>query len=300
MSLGRLMTAMITPFNPDDTLNLPEAGRIARWLVDEGNDALVVAGTTGEAPTLSVEERLALFAAVKEAVGTRARIVAGTGGNDTRSSVSLTKQAAQLGVDGILAVVPYYNKPTQEGMLRHFGAIAEATTLPIIVYNIPSRTGTNMLPVTLLELARRYQNIVGVKESSGDFAQFTEILRNRRPGFQFWSGDDPLFVPSLAIGGDGLISVAAHLCARELKAILTAYDEGRAADAGELHRILSPLFAALFVTTNPIAVKWAMGQLGFNVGDVRSPLSALPDSLIPNLKRAIEPYIARAAAIVTH
>jgi 4-hydroxy-tetrahydrodipicolinate synthase len=295
--LGPLLTAMLTPFAPDGALDVREAARLARFLVDEGNDGLVVSGTTGESPALADDEKLALFSAVKNAVGDRAAVVAGTCGNNTHHSVELTKRAAALGVDAILVVVPYYNKPTQDGMLRHFGAIAEATTLPVIVYNIPSRTGANMLPATLLELARRHGNVAGVKESSGDFTQFAQILAERPAGFGFWSGDDHLFLPSLAIGGDGLISVAAHLCAREYRALLAAYRGGDPTRAAELHRALAPLVAALFATTNPIPVKWAMNELGFALGECRSPLGAMPDAVAERLRPLLEPYRERVRAL---
>jgi 4-hydroxy-tetrahydrodipicolinate synthase len=256
-----------------------------------------VCGTTGESPALSGDERLALFGAVKNALGPRATVIAGTGSNNTRASVALTQRAEQAGVDGILAVVPYYNKPTQDGMLRHFGAIAESTRLPIIVYNIPGRTGANMLPATLRQLAERYPNITGVKESSGDFAQFSAILKDRRNGFGFWSGDDHLFLPALAIGADGIVSVAAHLCGREMREMMEAHDRGDVARAGALHLQLSPLFAALFATTSPIPVKWAMGQLGFSVGECRSPLGAMPEPLKATLEPLLAPYRERAHAL---
>jgi 4-hydroxy-tetrahydrodipicolinate synthase len=293
-TIGPLLTAMLTPFDSSDRVDLREAARLARYLVDEGNDGLVVSGTTGESPALEDEEKLELFAAVKAAVGERAAVVAGTGGNNTRHSVELTKQAEQLGVDGILAVVPYYNKPTQDGMLRHFGAIAEATRLPVIIYNIPARTGANMLPATLLELARRHPNIAGVKESSGDCAQFSAILRERPPGFGFWVGDDHMFLASLALGGDGLISVSAHLCARELREMREAFVRGDVARASAIHLSLSSLVAALFATTSPIPVKWAMNQLGFALGPCRSPLGTIPDGLAATLGPMLEPYRERA------
>ncbi len=265
--LGRLLTAMITPFDERGAVDAAEAVRIARFLVERGNDGVVVSGTTGESPALETEEKLALFRGIKDALGASATVIAGTGGNNTHHSVELTKAAEQCGADGILAVVPYYNKPTQDGMLLHFGAIAEATPLPIIVYNIPGRTGANMLPATFAELTRRHANIAGIKESTGDTAQFTEVLRTRtREDVTFWSGDDHMFLPSLAVGGYGLISVAGHLVSRELKAMAEAFDGGDVDTAGRIHRDLAPLVAALFKTTSPIPVKWAMGRYGFRVG----------------------------------
>jgi 4-hydroxy-tetrahydrodipicolinate synthase len=296
--IGPLLTAMLTPFDAAGAVDLDEAARLARFLVEQGNHGLVVCGTTGESPALDDDEKLALFAATKNAAGDRAAIVAGTGGNNTRHSVALTRRAEAAGADGILAVVPYYNKPTQDGMLAHFGAIAEATSLPVIVYNIPSRTGANMLPATLLELARRHGNIAGVKESSGDFAQFSAILRDRPRDFGFWCGDDHLFLPSLALGGDGLISVAAHLCARELRLLLDAFRAGDTAGAAHLHLALSPLFAKLFATTSPIPVKWAMNEIGFALGPCRSPLGAMPADLAEALRPLLAEFRPRAGAML--
>jgi 4-hydroxy-tetrahydrodipicolinate synthase len=293
---GSLLTAMLTPFDERGDVDLAQAARLARYLVDEGNDGLVVCGTTGESPALDDAEKLALFGAVKDAVGERAAVIAGTGGNNTRHSVDLSKRAAALGVDGILAVVPYYNKPTQDGMLGHFGEIADATPLPVMIYNIPARTGSNMLPATLLELARRHPTIAGVKESSGDCSQFTEILRQRPPGFGFWVGDDHLFLPSLALGGDGLVSVAAHLCAREYVALARAFRAGDVATAARLHGELAPLVAALFATTSPIPVKWALDELGFALGPCRSPLGAMPPEIAARLRPLLDPFRDRIDA----
>jgi 4-hydroxy-tetrahydrodipicolinate synthase len=295
--LGRLLTAMVTPFTADDAVDTALAGRLAKWLIKEGNDGVVVAGTTGESPTLTSDEKLALFEAVMQAVEPGSTIIANTGGYDTRSSVALTKKAEALGVSGILAVVPYYNKPTQEGMMLHFGAIAEATKLPIIIYNIPSRTNVDMSAHTLLELAKRHPNILGVKESSGNFSQFTQILRERKPEFTFWCGDDPLFLPSLAVGGDGLISVAGHLCARELRAMLQAFRAGDIKQATEIHLALSPLFAEIFCVSNPSPIKWALADLGCPVGAVRPPLAPLPQDYVASLRALIKPYHERVQAI---
>jgi 4-hydroxy-tetrahydrodipicolinate synthase len=294
--VGRLLTAMVTPFDARDHVDLSEAARLARFLIAQGNDGLVVSGTTGESPALEDEEKLDLFRACKEALGTSGSVVAGTGGNNTRHSVEFSKAAEACGADAILAVVPYYNKPTQDGMLRHFGAIAEATSLPVIVYNVPGRTSANMLPVTLIELAKRHENIAGVKESSGDFAQFSAILRDRPEGFGFWCGDDNLFLPSLAVGGDGLVGVASHLCARELREMLEAYASGNVTRAAAIHLELSELFATLFATTSPIPVKWALNQLGFACGPCRSPLGTMPAALEERLRPLLAPYRERARA----
>lgn len=288
--LGTVITAMITPFDAKGEVDYREAARLAGWLIERGNDGLVVAGSTGEGQTLTPDERARLFSAVKAAAGERAAVIANAGSNDTRDSVRSVKAAEKAGADAILAVVPYYNKPPQSGMLAHFGAIAEATRLPIVIYNIPGRTGANMLPETLLELARRHENIVGVKESSGDLKQIGFILRDRTPGFTVWAGDDHLFLPCLAMGADGVVGVASHLCSREYVRMVQAHKSGNASEAARIHRSLLPLIDALFATTSPIPVKWAMNQLGFGAGECRLPLDAMPSHLARNLRPLLEEY----------
>lgn len=295
--LGRLLTAMLTPYASDGEVDYGEAARLAEHLIAIGNDGLVIAGTTGESPALETDEKLRLFSAVKQRLGNRGSVIANTGSYNTKHSVELTKKAAAVGVDGILAVVPYYNKPTQDGMLRHFGAIAESTDLPVVIYNIPGRTAANMLPATMKTLADRYGNIAGVKDSTGDLAQMTAVLRDRRKGFAFYSGDDHLFLPVLSIGGEGLISVAAHLCGPQLKAMMAAFDAGDNARAGMIHRELTPLFTALFATTSPIPLKWAMEELGWRVGDARSPLGIMPDELKDRLGGLLEAYRTAPATV---
>jgi 4-hydroxy-tetrahydrodipicolinate synthase len=288
---------MLTPFDSSDKVDYKEARRLARFLVDEGNDGLVVCGTTGEAPAMTELEQLTLFEEIKSEVGHRAAIVAGTGSYNTADTIAFTKQAEAVGVDAALVVVPYYNKPTQGGMLAHFGAVAEATALPIVVYNIPARTGVNMLPATLLELARRHANIAGVKESTGDCAQFTAILRDRPSDFAFWSGDDHMLLPALALGGEGVISVAAHLCARELRELIDAFANGAAPRAGQIHRDLAPLVATLFATSSPIPVKWAMNELGFSLGPCRPPIGEMTPDVADRLRPLLDPYRARCASV---
>jgi len=295
MKLGGIVTAMVTPFGEDGRVDLVEAARIACWLIDRGNDGLVLGGTTGEGPTLNVDERMALFRAVKGAVGEGAAVIGNCGTNDTHTSTALVDESAAEGVDAILAVVPYYNKPTQEGMLAHFGAIADATQLPVIVYNIPGRTGANMLPATLLELVRRHPNIRGVKESSGDLAQFADILRERPKDFVFFCGDDHLFLPSLALGADGVVGVATHFCSPEFRKMVDAMHAGRIAEAAAIHFELVPLFKALFAVSNPIPVKWAMRELGFHVGDARLPMGPMPEALKRQLGPLLERYKEGAA-----
>jgi 4-hydroxy-tetrahydrodipicolinate synthase len=290
VELGAIVTAMVTPFDDNGQLDLSEAQRLARWLVARGNDGLVVAGSTGEGQTLDAGERVALWRSIKKGVGGDAVVIANAGTNSTRESIAAVEAAEAAGVDAILAVVPYYNKPTQRGMIEHFGALAEATTLPIVIYNIPGRTGANMLPETLLELADDHSNIVGVKESSGDLKQIGMILAGRRPGFIVWSGDDHLFLPCLALGADGVVGVASHLCSPEYRRMLDAYRAGRVAEAAQIHASLLPLIDALFATTSPIPVKWAMGQLGFKVGACRLPLDEIPLAVADRLRPLLAPY----------
>lgn len=296
MQLGTILTAMVTPFDRRGELDLAEAKRLARWLIERGNDGLVVAGSTGEGQTLDARERTALWSTVKEAVGDAGVIVANAGTNSTRESVAAVKDAQAAGVDSILAVVPYYNKPTQSGMLAHFGAIAEATRLPVVIYNIPGRTAANMLPETLFELARRYENVAGVKESSGDLKQIGIVLRGRAKDFIVWAGDDHLFLPCLALGADGVVGVASHLCSPEYRRMLDAYRDGGVEEAAVIAASLLPLIDGLFATTSPIPIKWAMRELGFNVGECRLPLDGMPPALADRLRPLIAPYAAPVEA----
>ncbi|MBE3573524.1 MAG: 4-hydroxy-tetrahydrodipicolinate synthase [Moorella humiferrea] len=271
MPWGRILTAMVTPFTADGKLDLDGARRLAAHLVDHGSDGLVVAGTTGESPALSHEEKISLFKAVKEAVGGRAAVIAGTGTNSTAASIELSREAEALGLDGLMLVVPYYNRPSQEGLYRHFKAIAEAVNLPIILYNIPSRTGRNMEAATTLRLAE-IKNIVAVKEASGDLDQATAIIRDAPPGFLVYSGDDSLTLPLMAVGAYGVISVAAHVAGDKMQAMVRSFVSGDVAGAAALHRELFPLFKALFITSNPVPVKEALNMMGLPAGPVRLPL----------------------------
>jgi 4-hydroxy-tetrahydrodipicolinate synthase len=272
MEIGRLLTAMVTPFDDEGQVDYEQARRLARSLLDSGSDGLVVGGTTGEAPTLTHEEKLKLFAAVKEAVDGRAAVIAGTGTNNTAASVELSQEAERIGVDGLLLTVPYYNKPTQDGLYRHFEAIARATRLPCILYNIPSRTGVNMTVETTLRLSR-VPNIVGIKEASGDLAQIARIIDDAGEDFRLWSGDDAMTLPILAVGGYGVIAVVSHLTGAQLHRIIDDYLAGRTADAASGHRRLLPLMQTLMTAaSNPAPVKYALNQVGFQVGAPRLPL----------------------------
>jgi 4-hydroxy-tetrahydrodipicolinate synthase len=271
---GQVLTAMVTPFDSGMAVAYDKAAALAVHLVSHGSDGLVVAGSTGEAATLSDDERLKLFAAILDAVGDRAVVIGGTGTNDTAKSVRLTREAARLGMHGAMLVAPYYNKPSQEGLYRHFAAAAEAAPgLPLIVYNVPGRTGINILPETVVRLAA-IENIVAVKEASGNLEQMSEIIRRAHANFCLYSGDDALTLPALAVGGCGVISVASHLVGREIKQMITAFFAGDLAGAKALHLRMLPLFRAMFIATNPIPVKAAVNMLGFAAGDVRLPLVA--------------------------
>jgi len=272
-SFGRVLTAMVTPFNDDFSVNYKAAGELAKYLAAHGNDGLVVAGSTGEAATLSCEEKLKLFSVVLDAVGDKTTVIAGTGSNDTFASIRITKDAEKLGVHGAMLVGPYYNKPPQEGFYQHFKMIADETSLPIIVYNVPGRTASNILPPTVARLSR-IGNIVAVKEASGSLEQVSEIIRTAEPGFQVYSGDDGLTLPVLAVGGCGVISVAGHVVAERMQEMIAAYLSGNVKKAQEIHIELMPFFKVIFVTTNPIPIKTAVNLLGLNAGPLRPPLIA--------------------------
>jgi 4-hydroxy-tetrahydrodipicolinate synthase len=270
VELGRLITAMVTPFRPDGSLDLDGAQALARHLVAHGSDGIVVAGTTGEAPTLRREEKRDLFAAVVEAVRGRAAVVAGTGTYSTAESIELSEMAAGCGVDALLVVTPYYSRPPQSGLLRHFRAVAAATELPVILYDIPSRTGRKIEHPTLLELARE-PTIVGVKDAAGDLAG-TARLAAEAPGFRIWSGDDALTLAMLAVGAVGVVSVASHLVGDRIAEMIAAHDKGDPERAAEINRELVPLYEALFVTSNPIPIKAALAMVGLPAGPLRLPL----------------------------
>ncbi len=271
MDLGRLLTAMVTPMTRDGAVDYAQARRLALALIDSGSEGLVVTGTTGEAPTLTFAEKLRLWSDVKDAVGDRGAVLAGSGDNCTADSVEFSREAAKTGVDGLLLTCPYYNKPTQEGIYRHFAAIAEAVNLPCIVYNIPGRTGVNMTTATQVRISR-LANIAGVKESSADFAQIAEIIENAAPSYRVWSGNDEDAFSAMALGGYGVISVASHLVGRQLRTMIDALAAGETSDAATIHRRLLPLIDALFCLTNPIPVKYALNQIGFECGPFRLPM----------------------------
>ena len=276
--IGRLLTAMVTPFKADGALDLDAAQRLARLLVDNGSDGVVVFGTTGEAPALDDEEKIALLKAVKRALPGHT-VVAGTGTNDTRHSQEMTHRAVEAGADAILAVVPYYNKPPQEGMYRHFKAIAEAASgKPVVMYNIQGRTGVNMTAATTLRCAG-IPGIAGVKEASGDMDQMGLVCAGRPDGFNVWSGDDSFTLPLLAVGGYGVICVVSHIAGPAMKAMIEAHLAGDNAKARSIHGRLLPVIKALMTTaSNPIPIKQVVNRLGFPAGPFRLPLAPMPDA----------------------
>ena len=286
---GRVLTAMVTPFTEEGKVNFNAAAELASYLVKNGSDGLVVAGTTGESPTLTKEEKLELFKTVKEAVGSKVSVIAGTGSYSTEDSIYLSTLAEKVGVDGLLLVVPYYNKPTQEGMYRHFAAIAAKTSLPIMLYNIPSRTGKNMTPDTVLRLSE-ISNIIAIKESTGDFGQLTEFKSKLGDDFLIYSGDDALLLPMMALGAYGVVSVVSHLVGKQIKEMIDAFIAGDNSKALEIHLKLSPLFKTMFITTNPIPIKTALALQGHPVGGFRLPLCEASSEEVKIIKDILHKY----------
>jgi len=262
---------MVTPFNRDLSVNFDLAGKLARRLIQSGSDGLVIAGTTGESPTLTKEEKIRLFKVVVEEVGGEAPVIANTGGNSTAESINLTQAAQKVGIDGVMLVAPYYNKPSQEGMFEHFKSVAESTDLPIIIYNIPGRTSVNLLPRTIANLAE-IGNIVAIKESSGNMDQISELRMSLPDRFSIYSGDDSLTLPILSLGGKGVISVASHLVGERMQEMVNAFISGNVTLAKNIHLGLYPFFKCIFITTNPVPIKCALNMAGWPVGAPRLPL----------------------------
>ena len=268
---GRLLTAMVTPFDEKGEVDYEQAKKLASALLDSGSDGVVVAATTGEAPTLTWEEELRLFTEVKSVVGYRGDVVAYTGSNSTAEAVEATEGAEKIGVDACLSVVPYYNRPNQEGIYQHFKAIAESTSLPIIMYNIPSRVIVNMEPETMARLSQ-IENIIGVKEASGNMEHVAKTINNTGEGFRIWSGNDNDTFSIMALGGYGVIGVTTHLVGKQYKKMMDLLLDGKTAEAAAIHRNLVPLVNALFSVPSPAPVKCALNHIGFRVGKPRLPL----------------------------
>ena len=272
---GEVITAMVTPFNEKREIDYPAVERLAKHLVNTGSDAVLVAGTTGESPTLTHEEEYELLYAVKGTVSGSAKVIMGAGSNSTRTAVDVAKKVESLGANAILSVVPYYNKPNQQGMIEHFGAIAKSTNLPIILYNIPSRTGVNMLPQTVAFLAKEYSNIVALKQSNSDLDLISELKAQCPKDFAIYCGDDSLTLPMLSLGAHGVISVASHVVGEEIKSMIHNYKSGQVKAARNMHQMLFPLFKKLFMAPNPVPVKAVLSRLKMIENYVRRPLFEL-------------------------
>jgi 4-hydroxy-tetrahydrodipicolinate synthase len=280
---------MVTPFDEEGRVDYEQAKRLAKALLDSGSDGVILSGTTGESPTLSTEEKLRLFSEVKAAIGDRGAILAGTGSYNTAESIELSKEAEQTGVDGLLLVVPYYNKPPQEGLYQHFKAISSSVNLPCMLYNVTSRTSLNMTDETTIRLSE-IDNIVGIKEAGSDLDQISRIIDGAKPGFLLWSGNDNETFPIMAVGGYGVVSVVSHLVGSQIRHMMGLLMDGDVEGAAAEHRRLLPLFQALFVVSNPIPLKYSLNQMGFNVGDPRLPMVPLDANSAAKLDKVLQRY----------
>lgn len=287
IQLGRVSTAMITPFDRKGHIDFPKTTQLINHLINNGTESLVVAGTTGESPTLSKEEKVALFQHVVKIVDKRIPVVAGTGSNNTYASIELTKRAEQIGVDGIMVVAPYYNRPNQAGLFEHFKAVAESTTLPVMVYNIPGRAAVNIEPETIIRLSE-INNIFAVKEASGNLNAMARIISQTNKDFQLYSGDDGLTIPVMAIGGSGVVSVASHIIGHEMQGMIQAFLDGDTARAAKIHQDLLPIMEGLFAAPSPAPVKTALQLKGLDVGSVRLPLVPLNEQERNNLSALLK------------
>lgn len=288
---GRLLTAMVTPFNADGSVNYEKAADLAEWLINNGSDGLVVAGSTGEAATMSAEEKLELFRVVVNRINKRVPVIAGTGSNNTADSVKMTKMAEAMGVDGVLIVGPYYNKPTQEGFYQHFAAVAQSTGLPVIVYNVPGRTASNISPAIVARLAADFENIVAIKEAASNVAQVAELYSVLPEDFTIYSGDDGLILPFMSVGATGLISVLSNIGGGILQDVMQAYEDGRVREAAKLNAGMVPLANAMFIETNPIPVKAAVTLVtGIDAGQPRLPLTPMEPANKAKMVAVLQEY----------
>jgi 4-hydroxy-tetrahydrodipicolinate synthase len=280
---------MVTPFDDQGGVDYDQAKKLALALLDSGSDGVVLAATTGESPTLLKDEEVRLFSEVKSVIGGRGSLVAYTGSNSTAEALEATKKAEQIGVDACLLVVPYYNKPTQDGLYQHFKAVAEATSLPCILYNVPSRTVVNMSADTVIRLSQ-IDNIIGIKEASGNLAQISQIISGAKDGFLVWSGNDGDILPLLAIGGYGVVSVVSHLVGKQVKEMMESYLGGNTEAAARIHRHLMPLINAMFIVANPIPLKYALNHVGFRVGKPRMPLTEPDEKTAAVIRETLKHY----------
>lgn len=294
MNFGKVITAMVTPFDQNGEVDFSATEQLVEHLIKNGTDTVVVSGTTGESPTLTTKEKVDLFKHVVNVANNRISVIAGTGSNNTQESIELTKLAEKANVDGIMLVVPYYNKPSQAGLYAHFKAIADATSLPVMLYNIPGRSACNIDVDTIVELSK-VDNIVSVKEASGDLEAMAEIISRTDDDFLLYSGDDSLTLPVLAIGGDGVVSVAAHIVGNEMKEMVEQFQSGNVVEAAQIHRQLLPKFEALFKAPNPVPLKAALNTIGVTVGSVRLPLVPLNETELKQLKKDLKLNVTEAS-----
>lgn len=288
---GRLLTAMVTPFNEDGSVNYTAGAQLAQWLLANGCDGLVIEGSTGEAATMNMDEKLRFMETIVQTVKGKAPIVAGAGTNCTASTIELVQKMEAIGVDGVLVVGPYYNKPTQEGYYQHFAAVARATKLPIIVYNVPGRTGGNIAPATVARLAKDFSNIVAIKEAAGNVAQTAELYSLLPEDFSIYSGDDGLILPFMSVGACGLISVLGNANCRILQDLMQAYSEGRVKDAADINKKMVPLAKAMFMESNPIPIKYAVTKTtGIDAGNLRLPLTPITAESAAKLDVLLQEY----------
>ena len=289
MDFGELITAMVTPFDRNNRLDFTAVEKLIAHLIKQGSDAILLAGTTGESPTLTDEEKLELFKFAVKNFKREIKIIAGTGSNDTNHSIELSKAAQKAGVDGLLIVTPYYNKPSQEGLYKHFSAIAKSVDIPVILYNVPSRTSCNIDASTCIKLSA-IENITGIKEASSDFKQIAEIIRDTPDNFYVYSGNDGDTLCMLSIGAYGVISVASHIVGEKIKTMIRMYKEGRVSESARIHQWLLDIFYGIFIVTNPVPIKTALNLAGINVGSVRLPLTEMPVNELNKFKTILKKY----------
>jgi len=290
--LGRLITAMVTPFDENGAIDYEQAKKLACALINSGSDGIVVVGTTEEAPTVTWEEEHRLFREIKSVVGNNGSVIAGTGSNSTEEARENTILAQEWGVDACLLVAPYYNKPTQEGLYLHFKTIAESTSLPCIIYNVPARTSISISADTIIRLAE-IKNIVGLKEASSDMEQTARVIHGVgkfRDNFMVWSGNDSDTLPMLSLGAYGIVSVASHLVGKQIKTMIESFASGDTSHAAMIHRDLMPLFKSLFIVSNPIPIKYALNHVGFRVGGLRLPLTEADEKTAVVLRDTLKHY----------
>ncbi|MDD5600375.1 MAG: 4-hydroxy-tetrahydrodipicolinate synthase [Candidatus Humimicrobiaceae bacterium] len=289
LDMGEVITAMVTPFDKNYNVDFESCGKLMDYLINEGTDGILLSGSTGECSTLSDEEKLELFRFAKNNFGDRVKIIAGTGSNDTKHSIELSKEAERIGVDCLLIVAPYYNKPSQQGIYRHFEAIAAEVNIPIILYNVPSRTVSNISSKTCVELSK-IDNICGVKEASGDMRQISEIIRDSENDFVVYSGNDGDTLPVLSLGGYGIISVASHIICREIKQMISSFKKGDYTRAAKIHLEMLDIFNGIFIAPNPVPIKEALNMAGISVGPCRLPLCSMEEKELETFREILKKH----------